>query len=118
MSIFKTDLKNSTPVKIFLVVSAFMVFAPSAHALLTFDPFSSYNSVNDLTTAVVNWFLSITAGVTIFFLIMGGVYYLTAFGDDKRMQEGKKIITYAVYGLLLILISYSVVVTLNKIIFE
>lgn len=89
-----------------------------AYNPLCFPNTGARDNVNDLVTAVINWFLSITAGVAIFFLIIGGVYYLTAFGDEKRMEEGKKIITYAIYGLILILISYSVVTTLNTIIFS
>lgn len=117
MSIFKTGTKNLF-LKIFLVSFFSAIFVFPAKAVITFNSTTQYNTVNELTTGVVNWFLSVTAGITIFFLIIGGIYYLTAFGDEKRMQEGKKIITYAIYGLVIILISYSVVTTLNSIIFS
>lgn len=104
--------------KVFGAIILSAVFVFPAKAVITFNSTTQYNTVNELTTGVVNWFLSVTAGLTIFFLIIGGIYYLTAFGDDKRMQEGKKIITYAIYGLVIILISYSVVTTLNSIIFS
>ncbi|MFH1048613.1 MAG: hypothetical protein V1732_03030 [Patescibacteria group bacterium] len=117
MPILKIGAKDLF-LKVFLVIFLSIVFVFPAQAAIVFNSTTSYNTVNELTTGVVNWFLSITAGVTIFFLIIGGIYYLTAFGDEKRMQEGKKIITYAIYGLVLILISYSVVTTLNAIIFD
>jgi len=44
---------------------------------------------------VTNWILSFASGITILFLIIGGIYYLTSAGDDKQMEEGKKIINYA-----------------------
>lgn len=88
-----------------------------ARAAVVFDKISTYATVKDLVEAISNWFLSIVAGVAILFLIVGGIYYLTAYGDENRMQEGKKIITYTIYGLIIILISYSVVTTLNAIIF-
>lgn len=118
MLIFKTSVKKIFLIKTFLAVffSAFIAF--SAKAAIIFNSTTSYNTVNELTEGIANWFLSITAGLTIFFLIIGGIYYLTAFGDDKRMEEGKKIITYTIFGLIMILISYSVITTLNKIIFE
>lgn len=119
MSIFKTIGKNSLLVKVLLTVFVFTAIASFASAaILEIPSTTGYKTLNELVTAIVNWFLSITAGVTIFFLIIGGVYYLTAFGDDKRMQEGKKIITYAVYGLMMILVSYSIVTTINSIIFD
>ncbi|MDP3056943.1 MAG: hypothetical protein Q8N37_00270 [bacterium] len=104
--------------KVFGVIVLSAIFVFPAKAVITFNSTTQYNTVNELTTGVVNWFLSVTAGITIFFLIIGGIYYLTAFGDEKRMQEGKRIITYAIYGLVIILISYSVVTTLNTIIFS
>lgn len=104
--------------KILFTVFISTFAAAFAQAVLTFPSTTGYTTLNDLVVAVVNWFLSVTAGVAIFFIIIGGIYYLTAFGDDKRMQEGKKIITYAVYGLILILVSYSIVTTINAIIFS
>ncbi|MBU4579735.1 pilin [Patescibacteria group bacterium] len=118
MPILKIGAKKIFLMKIMFIVFLSFLTSFSANAAIVFNSTTSYDTVNELTTGVVNWFLSITAGVTIFFLIIGGIYYLTAFGDEKRMQEGKKIITYAIYGLVLILISYSVVTTLNAIIFD
>lgn len=115
--IFKIGANNLF-LKVFSAILLSTIFVFPAQAAITFDPTSNYPTVNALADGVANWLLSITAGVTIFFLIIGGIYYLTAFGDDKRMQEGKKIITYAIYGLVLILISYSVITTLNAIIFD
>lgn len=117
LKFFRTGAKKMF-LTLFSVMLSLIFFVFPAKAVIVFNKTTEYNNVTELTEGVINWFLSITAGVTIFFLIIGGIYYLTAFGDDKRMQEGKKIITYAIYGLILILISYSVVTTLNKIIFE
>lgn len=104
--------------KILTAVFFLFSFAFAARAVVEFKSFSSYTTVTGLITAVINWFLSITAGVTVLLLIIGGIYYLTAFGDEERMRQGKKIITYAVYGLIIVLISYSVVTTVNAIIFN
>lgn len=116
MSILKTIAKKTS--KILLFVFVFTVFILPAQAQVNFDPPSKHNNVTDITTAVTNWFLRITAGVAVLFLIVGGIYYITSLGDDHRMEEAKKIITYTVYGLIIVLISYSVVLTINKIIFE
>lgn len=114
---FKTGAKNLFLMffSIFLLASA-VIFPAKADVI--FNSATNYPTVNALTDAIVNWFLSITAGLAILFLIIGGIYYVTAFGDDKRIEEAKKIITYAIFGLVLILISYSVVTTLNSIIFS
>lgn len=116
MLILKTIAKKSS--KIFLAVFVFAVFVSSAQANVIFDPPGNNANITDLTTKITNWFLSVTAGVAVLFLIVGGIYYITSLGDDHRMEEAKKIITYTVYGLILVLISYSVVLTINNIIFE
>ena len=64
----------------------------------------------------IDWLLSIAAGLTILFLIIGGIYYVTAAGDDQQMTTAKTMITYAVIGLIFIIISYSIVLTIDKII--
>lgn len=114
---FKTGAKNLFLMFFSIFLLALAVIFP-AKADVIFNSATNYPTVNALTDAIVNWFLSITAGLAILFLIIGGIYYVTAFGDDKRIEEAKKIITYAIFGLALILISYSVVATVNKIIFE
>ncbi len=100
------------------IIFSFFSFATAARADVVFDPLSSYTSINDVVGGVTNWILGIAAGITILFLIVGGIYYITAAGDEKQMGEGKKIVNYAIIGLVVILISYSIVLTLNAIIFE
>lgn len=47
------------------------------------------------------------AGVVVFImLIIGGFRYLTAGGDPKSTESARKIITYAIFGLVLILAAW------------
>jgi hypothetical protein len=62
----------------------------------------------------ITWLLGITAALTILFLIIGGIYYITAAGDDQQMTKAKTMISYAVVGLVFIIISLSIVVTVNR----
>lgn len=111
-------LKNQSKKLTALFIIYLLSIATSAKAGVVFDPLSSYTSIDDVVGGVTNWVLGITAGVTVLFLIVGGIYYITAAGDEKQMGEGKKIVNYAIIGLIVILISYSVVLTLNAIIFD
>lgn len=95
-----------------LLASAF-----SANAVIEFGNPSSITSIQDLVSSITNWILGIAAGLVILFLIIGGIYYISSAGDDKQIEEAKKIIKYAVIGLIIILISYSLVLALNNIIF-
>lgn len=108
-----------------IIFSGFLILFFSAFAQATTIPInkiefnnpSSLNSVQMVTDSITNWLLSVTVGIAILFLIIGGIYYITAAGDNKQIEEAKKIINYTVIGLIVILISYSLVTTLNKIIF-
>lgn len=72
--------------------------------------------LSEIIASGIDWLLGIAAGLTILFIIIGGIYYVTAAGDDQQMATAKTMITYAVIGLVFIVISYSVVITVNSII--
>jgi len=64
---------------------------------------------------VLMWSLSIVGSLALLVLILGGVIYIGSTGDEQRVVTAKKIIVYALIGLILILVSYSVVVVLGGI---
>lgn len=65
---------------------------------------------------LINWLLMLVAGLAILFLILGGIRYTKSWGDSDEMEKTKKMVVYVVLGLVIILISYSVIVTLDAII--
>lgn len=69
-----------------------------------------------LIGSLINTLLTIAAGLVVLFIILGGIRYIRSWGEVEDMQAAKKILLYAVLGLIVILVSYSAVVTLDKII--
>lgn len=53
--------------------------------------------------------LGVVAYVTIFFIIVGGFRYMTSAGSPEGMQKAKKSITNAVIGLVIAILSASIV---------
>lgn len=51
--------------------------------------------------------LSYVGAITLLVLVSGGVYYMYAAGDATRQTTAKRIISYALLGLLIIILSYS-----------
>jgi hypothetical protein len=106
-----------------IFIFAFFVFGAKAanNVVLwnngVFENPTGVNNTTVLVTNVVNWLLGITSAIVILFLVVGGIMYVTAAGDEQKTDQAKKIITYCIIGLFIILISYSVVLTLNSIIF-
>ena len=74
--------------------------------------------ISDLTIIfgnVVKVSLAI-AGVVLFILLLsGGIKYITSGGDPKAAEGAQKTITYAIGGLVLVLLSYLVLVLIKTI---
>ena len=79
----------------------------------------SYNLPNrpivDIITSIIEWLLGISLILAILVLIYGGIVYITSVGSD-RTEDAKKTITYAVLGILVIGVSYSIIAVIVKII--
>ncbi|MFA6457896.1 MAG: hypothetical protein WCV72_00715 [Patescibacteria group bacterium] len=58
-----------------------------------------------LVQIIINWFLYFLGFIATIFLIYGGFLYVTAGVSDDNIAKAKKIITYAVIGIILILIA-------------
>lgn len=99
---------------IVLVAAGLLIFSASPASAqingLTNRPLS------EILASGIDWLLGIAAGLTILIVIVGGIYYVTAAGDDQRMTTAKTMITYAIIGLVFIIVSYSIVATVNNII--
>lgn len=61
---------------------------------------------------VMELLLSIFGIIAIISLVAGGGMYLTAYGDEKRIDTAKKIVTYSIIG---IIVGLSAVVIINQI---
>jgi len=75
-------------------------------------------STSDFGEIVQNfllWILSVAGVITIFMLVFGGIMYMTAGGDEQKVATAKKVATWTIIGLGLILISYSIIAVLDQI---
>lgn len=62
----------------------------------------------ELVTNVVNT-LSFIAGVaSVIAIIIGGIMYATSAGDEKRVQNAKNTILYAVVGIIIALLAWGI----------
>ncbi len=66
-------------------------------------------SFRDSVLGVVNYFLTFIGLIAVIFIIYAGVLMLTAQGEDDAVTKGKNIITWAAIGIIIVLLSYSIV---------
>lgn len=60
---------------------------------------------------IVNFALGFLGLIAVIIVIYGGVLYVTAAGEQEKTDKGKKAITYAVIGLLIVMASFAIVNT-------
>ncbi len=59
---------------------------------------------------ILNWLLGIMALVAVVMIIMGGFTWLTAGGNEEKVDKAKKIISAAVIGLIIVLLAWAIVI--------
>ncbi len=75
----------------------------------------SYCSIQELIQGATGWVLGLVSSIIILFLVYGGIMYATAAGDETRMESAKNIIYYAIVGLAIVLISYTLITEVKTI---
>lgn len=67
----------------------------------------------DLQATVINviqWVLGILALVAVVMIIIGGFQWMTAAGNEERIEKAKKVISAAVIGLIIVLLAWAIVI--------
>lgn len=93
-------------------------------SLLAISAWPAFADINGLTNrplatiinSITEWLLGIAAAIAVLFIIIGGLYYITSGGDEKRIETAKSTITYAILGIFVVSIAYAAVVLANKLI--
>lgn len=66
-------------------------------------------TVKDIAMNILNFLLSVTGVIAIIGLVVGAVFYLTSYGDEERMEKGKKIVTASIIGIIIALSAIVIV---------
>jgi hypothetical protein len=69
-------------------------------------------SARDLVLTFLNFFLGFLGLLAVIMVIYGGIMYVTAAGEQDKADKGKKIIMYAIVGIVIILLSFALVNTI------
>jgi hypothetical protein len=93
-----------------LIVLALAIPAYGAPVLAFLD-----KPVVDIFNDAIEWLLSIVGGLALAMLIFGGIYYIFSGSNPEGQNTAKRIITYAILGLGLILVSYAILGVIKKV---
>ncbi|MCK4525344.1 MAG: hypothetical protein KAU07_02830 [Candidatus Andersenbacteria bacterium] len=76
------------------------------------SPLKPKNVPDDIDSGVlnfINWILGFISIIAVLMIIWGGVLYLTSAGDESKVENGKKTVTYAFIGLIVAGLAYGIV---------
>lgn len=98
-----------------LTVAAVFALGPhAAHAQLTIEDLGTTLGLGsaDLKQSVVNvlqFVLTLMGLIAVTVIVYGGIVWMTAAGNEQRVDKAKKIITSAAIGLIVIILSWAIV---------
>jgi len=70
-------------------------------------------TIENVLTNVLDWLLAIGGAVAVLVLVIGGIRYIVAAGNEAQIKEAKQTITYALIGLVVIILAWVIVRTIN-----
>ena len=76
-----------------------------------FNQIGENTSLRQYILNVLNFTLTFLGLIAVVFIIYAGFLYVTSGGDDGNMEKAKKIILYAIIGILVILAAFAIVNT-------
>ena len=87
------------------------VYDPLPGGGLINDPTSvaTLNCIPVIVKNIIYWLLVFSGVVAVFIIIISGIKLLTSGGDPKRVEGARKTLTWAIIGLILILLSFAIV---------
>jgi len=66
------------------------------------------SSLSDAFGLVINVILGVGVALTIIFLILGGIQYITSKGDQKAAQDARTSLTNAVIGFIVVIGAFTI----------
>ena len=74
--------------------------------------------ISEILQYAINLVLYASGSVAVIFLIIGGIRYITSFGNQKGMEAAKKTVKYALIGLVAVILSYAIVTNILDLIYQ
>lgn len=108
-----TRFAKSAGIKISLATLGAATMASTAFAdqfgTTTINPLNFWSgSLNSLVGQIINVVLLITGVLAVFYLIWGGISYVTAGGDAEKASKGRVAITNAIIGIIIIIAALAI----------
>lgn len=85
------------------------VLAYTAPTVDIIDPKEETKTASGVINAVIGWVLLLVGAIAVLFLVWGGIKYVTSAGNKDKAESAKQTITYAVIGLIVVILAEVIV---------
>ncbi|MFA6909052.1 MAG: hypothetical protein WC289_04165 [Patescibacteria group bacterium] len=68
------------------------------------------SDLQSTVTKIIQWVLGLLGLIAVIMILYGGFIWMTAGGNEERVETAKKIITAAVVGLVVVLLAWAIVI--------
>ena len=90
-----------------------------AHAGTMFGikfPDSRFNNLTEVIFGAISWLLIFSGSLAVIAIIWSGIMYITAGGDAEKAVTARKNLTWAIIGVIVLVLSYFIVNEVNRIV--
>lgn len=77
---------------------------------------SSSASLTDLIFAIIRILLLLSGMIAVVFVIIGGYQYVTSAGNEESAEKGRKTVTNAIIGIIIIVLSYVIISVISNLV--
>ncbi len=98
-----------------IVMSAYIIMTAIRIALIgdklfycNYETGEGCANANEVVTGAIYWFISIAGIAATIYLVYGGIQYMISNGEPGKLQKAKQMITYALIGLAIVALSFSI----------
>lgn len=109
MKIKKTIAKAGGVLSSLYLSTGAVLAAPSASSYITSVSSAGETDLVAFIRSALNLAIALTALIAVGFLVFSGIQYITAAGDDTKIEKATTGITYSVIGLIIAFISVLIV---------
>ena len=118
---------------LFLCSSVFLFFSFSQTAQAALKPiqdlinrftgggeqyFVGPTPVAEIVVNVITWMMSIIGVIAVAFIIYGGIMYATSAGNEQQIERAKKILLYAIIGLVIAIMALVIATLVTRVVQE
>jgi hypothetical protein len=95
------------------ILSSFLL-PQVTNAVSFYDPSATLglgsSDLQETVVSIIQWVLGLLGLGAVIMILYGGFTWMTAGGNEEKVEKAKKIITAAVIGLVIILVAWAIVI--------